>query len=65
MNRFGNGYLLMAKIRPLDGGKAGDTTALKAYIVANFPGAMFVDEHYGEIHYKVCCDLVVFIIEIS
>ena len=49
----------MAKIRPLDGGKAGDTTALKAYIVANFPGAMFVDEHYGEIHYKVCCDFVV------
>jgi hypothetical protein len=49
----------MAKIRPLDCGKAGDTTALKAYIVANFPGAMFVDEHYGEIHYKVCCDFVV------
>ena len=51
--KFGKGFLLMAKVQPDAAGKAGDTKPVKDYIEANFPGAVFDDEHYGEVHYKV------------
>jgi hypothetical protein len=44
----------MAKVRPTANGQPGDTEPVKTYVASNFPGAVFVDEHYGEVHFEVC-----------
>ena len=45
----------MVKVKPTDDGQAGDTKALRSYIVHNFPGSELKEENYGELHFQVGC----------
>ena len=48
----------MVKVKPTDDGQAGDTTAVRAYVEQNFPGAVLKEENYGEIYYQISSEAI-------
>ena len=48
----------MVKVKPTADGQAGDTTAARAYVEQNFPGAVLKEENYGEIYYQISSETI-------
>ena len=52
-SRFGRSYTMHVKVIPPAEGRAGDTSAVKAFVAQRFAGTEVMEEHNGEVTFKV------------